>query len=129
MLPPQPPADITIHVPLPNIDISERDFCAVKGLFEREGKLLSVKAEEVYPVAFSWVEIVIGASLFLGGAAANHYAEKLFEALDALLKKGIDRMSVNFRKGSKHSQIEVPRAPKDEAIAHLKRALEELQKE
>lgn len=129
MQPPQLPADITIHVPLPNIDISERDFYAVKGIFESEGKRLSIKAEEVYPVAFSWVEIVVGASLFMGGAAASHYAEKLFEALDALLKKGIDRLSVNLRKGAKHSRIEILRSPKDEAIAHLKRAIEELEKE
>src|SRR4051794_5935659 len=91
---PQDQPDIIIRVPLPHAEITEEDLDKTKSDFQRANARVSLRAEEVYPISPSWAEIAIVGASFVGGAAATHYADKCFDALDRFLKRRIDRINL-----------------------------------
>ena len=119
--------NVVIRAPLPNIDISEIDLAKTRFEFQELGINISFRAEEVYPVSFSWAEIAILAGTFIGGAAANHYAEKLFDALDRFLKKSIQGINLCVSRGDNQTYHNIPRNDRAAAIAAIKKALEEIE--
>ncbi len=119
--------NVVIRAPLPNVDISETDLNKTRGEFQKLGINIGFRAEEVYPVSFSWAEIAILAGTFIGGAAANHYAEKLFDALDRFLKKSIQGINLCVSRGDKQNYHNIPRNDRAAAIATIKKALEEIE--
>lgn len=124
---PQLKPHLIIRIPLPNADISEEDIGRIKTEFGQEGIVVGLKAEEIYPCCGSWAEIAVGVGAFLGGVAASHYSEKLFDALDRFLRKGIEQINLNLLHGLRHTYRDIPRNERVEAIALIKKALEELE--
>jgi hypothetical protein len=122
-----PPSDITIHIPLPQVDISEEGLQQVRSLLMSEGKTISVRAEDVYPCAESWIEVAFTATTYLGAVGLGHYASKIYVAIDMLLKPGISRIMLCLRKGNRESVVSVVRDSKQEAIDAIRQALEKLE--
>jgi hypothetical protein len=125
---PAQPVDVLIKAPLPNVDISENDLHEAKFSFSQKGLSVGFRAEDPYPVAASWVEIAILSGTFIAGAAANHYAEKLFDAIDVFIKKKFGEFNLTISKGKKSTCRDVPRGNRPEAIRHIQEAIEELEK-
>ena len=121
-------ADIVIRVPLPHADVSEEDLGKIRSEFHRANARVSLRAEEVYPVSASWAEIAVVGTSFLAGAAASHYAEKCFDALDRFLKKRFDRINLGISIWDRIVYRDIPRDNRAEAIALIREALDELEK-
>lgn len=124
---PMPEPNIVIRAPLPHVDVSETDVSAIRSAFSKHGMNVSLRAEENYPVSPTWAEIAIMAGTFIGGAAANHYAEILFDALDKFLKKSIVDINLGVSKGKKLNYHHIPRQRRADAIAALKKAIEDIE--
>ena len=122
-----PNPNIVIRAPLPHVDISEKDMHAIRSNFAKSGMNVSLRAEENYPVSNTWAEIAIMAGTFIAGAAVNHYAEILFDSLDKFLKKGINDINLGVSKGNKLNYYHIPRQRRADAIATIKKAIEELE--
>ena len=122
-----PNPNIVIRAPLPHVDISEMNMHAIRSNFSKFGLNVSLRAEENYPVSQTWAEIAIMAGTFIAGAAANHYAEILFDALDKFLKKGIVDINLGVSKGDKLNYHHIPRQRRSDAIAAIKKAIEEIE--
>ena len=99
---------------------------ALGGELKREKIDFELKGIRPYPVSESWVEIGFGIATFLGGAAAGHYASKLFTMLDAATKTGVTKFNAIIKRGDKEQSCDLPRDNKDEAIKLLTEALEKL---
>lgn len=123
----KPTPDVVIRAPLPHVDITEIDLITTRSEFQKLGINLSFRAEEVYPVSATWAEIAILAGTFIGGAAASHYAEKLFDALDRFLKKSIKEINLGVSCGDNLNYHVIPRNDRAAAIAAIKKALEEIE--
>ena len=119
--------DLVIRIPLPNVDISEHDLSKTKSEFRSCGVIASLRTEETYPCSLSWAEIaILSGAGFLANAALNHYAEKLFDALDRSLKKKFDVINLSLSRGRKTISRDIPRTNRAEAIGIIDKALEEL---
>jgi hypothetical protein len=125
---PQQKADVLVRVPLPHADINEMDLSKTKSEFAQLGISISLRTEENYPVSDSWAEIAILAGTFLGGAAAGHYADKLFDALDRLLKKSFGKVMLGISHRGQLTYHSIDRKDRAAAIALIRKALEELEK-
>ena len=124
---PMPPPNIVIRAPLPHVSIETNDVHSVRAEFGKLGLNISFRAEENYPVSSSWAEIAILAGTFIGSAAANHYAEILFDALDKFLKVKIDHIDLCISKDKKMKYQRIPRKHRADAIAAIKKAIEEIE--
>ena len=119
--------DIVVIVPLPHVDIAPEDLSRMRDDFLREDLVISFRTEENYPISPSWAEIALCGGAFLAGAAANHYAEKLFDALDRFLKSRFREINLEVTKGGKSIQKDLPRDNRERAILMIKDALNELE--
>ena len=117
---------ISISLPLPHLDVDHSKMDTVSSEFKREKLDFEIKGVWPYPVSESWVEIGFGIATFLGGAAAGHYASKLFAMLDAATKTGVTKFNAIIKRGDKEEYCDLPRDNKDEAIKLLTEALEKL---
>lgn len=123
-----PNPNIVIRAPMPHVDITEADMQAIRSEFQKSGMNVSLRAEELYPVSPTWAEIAITAGTFIAGAAANHYAEIVFDALDKFLKKGIEEINLGVSKDKNVRYYGIQRRKRADAIATIKKALEEIDK-
>ena len=117
---------ITISLPLPNVGVNEKTLAEAVADLEKSGASFELKGITPYPVSASWVEIGFNVALFLGGAAASHYADKLFDMIDSSAKQGIDSFNAIFKRGTKESGCDFPRDNKAEAVKLITQALEML---
>jgi hypothetical protein len=91
-----PNPDVLIHVPLPNLELSEIEVDRVSAEFRRKNISLGIQGVTPYPISESWVMIVMG---FVAGVAATHYAEMLFDALDTFIKKQFRKFNLSIQRG------------------------------
>ncbi len=89
---PQRPT-LIFRVPLPHVaPEADQRFRSTHDFFSRWGIQARLSAETPYPISGSWAELATDALAFAAGAVANHYADAVLSAFDAVLKQGVSRL-------------------------------------
>jgi hypothetical protein len=64
---------------------------------------------------------------YVAGLAGSHYADILFDALDAVVKKQFRKFNLSINRGEEGVYRDVERDDREKAIGMIREALEELE--
>lgn len=123
----QTAADILIRAPKPHVSLTPNEQRLIVEEFNDGDLTLDLYPEPNYPCSDSWAEIAVHAGTFLSGALLNHYATKLFNALDKFIEKKYKKIQLGICIGSTLDYRDIDRENRDEAIEAIKNALRVLE--
>ena len=124
---PQHPT-LIFRLPLPQVaPEAEQRFRSTQDFFSRWGIQARLSAEIPYPISGSWAELATDALVFAAGAVANHYADAVLSAFDAVLKQGVPRLlGLCVKLGQRGVYKQVDLNHREEARRQVEDALFEL---
>jgi hypothetical protein len=118
---------ITLSIPIHIVDIEELELYELQRTFEDDGFPLTISGKDRTPCAGGLVELTIASVSFLSGIVANHYGDKILDAIDRSVKKKIDMFMVSIGCGRSGVSKGIPRSDKKQGVRLLYEAFQELQ--